>query len=303
MRYSLGIDIGGTTVASGIVNQNGDLIQQVIQDSDPSEREQMFASVVQSVEKLLSHSSIPLDQIYGIGVGVPGKVDRENGVAIYQNNLPWKNFPIVDRLKKEFNISRIVMDNDVYMAAFSEWKEAKLTDELFVYLTLSTGISCSIIQEGEFIRGAGFAGELGLVPVHAPHDDVLIDRLEKVASGPAMTKYGRVKLGDNTLTSEKVFQQYYEGDKLAQQLVENVASSIAHGIYMIVSIIDPHKIVLGGSVAVHNRILLTLIKDKLTEYLIAEQQHILDHMEISTQGNEQGIIGAGLRVFHSFPNS
>lgn len=300
MRYALGIDIGGTTVATGIVNQNGDLIQKVIYDSDSSNRENMYESVVQSVEKLRSQSSIPLDQMEGIGVGVPGKIDRARGIAVYQNNLPWENFPIVARLQETFQMERVVMDNDVYMAAFAEWKQAQLTDELFVYMTVSTGISSSIIQAGKFIRGAGFAGEIGLIPVHAPHEKQLIKRLEEAASGPALETYGQKILVNNELTSKQLFQAYYDGEAKAEQLVENIAHSLAHGIYMIVSILDPHKIVLGGSVIIHNRILLKMIQEKLTKHVIDEQLHILDQIEISTLGNDQGIIGAGLRIFENY---
>ncbi|MDY0409236.1 ROK family protein [Virgibacillus soli] len=300
MKYAIGIDVGGTTVASGIVNHHGDLIQKVIIDSDPTDKEKMFDCVVTSVNKLLTHSSIPLDQIYGIGAGVPGKIDREKGIAVYQNNLPWDNFPFVQRIQEVFHVERVVMDNDVYMAAFAEWKEAGLKDELFVYLTISTGIATSIINGGQFIRGAGFAGELGLIPVFAPHHEEGLARLEKVASGPAIEKFGKEQFMDQTISSKKVFDAYYAGDPKADSLIDEVTTSIAHGVYMINSLLDPHQIMMGGSVATRNPALLHHIKEKLATYLLDEQKHILDHMAISTLGNEQGIIGAGLRVFDTF---
>src|SRR5699024_3929616 len=136
MRYAIGIDVGGTKIASGIVNQQGDLIQQEVVDSDPSDCEKMFEKVVLCVEDLMNHSSIPIIEIYGIGAGVPGKVDVKNGVAIFQNNLPWSNFPFLKRIQDKFKINNITVDNDVYMAAFAEWKAAHLTNELFVYLTI-----------------------------------------------------------------------------------------------------------------------------------------------------------------------
>src|SRR5690625_966889 len=113
MRYAIGIDIGGTKIASGIVNQHGDLIQQEIIKSDPSDREKMFSQVITCVERLMNHSSIPLSEIDGIGAGVPGKIDRDNGVALFQNNLPWRDFPFVKRIQKQFKIECVVLDNDV----------------------------------------------------------------------------------------------------------------------------------------------------------------------------------------------
>lgn len=297
MKYAIGIDIGGTTVASGVVNENGDLIQQKLVHSDSSDREKMFACVVNCVEELLMDSSIPLDQIYGIGAGIPGKVDRENGVAIFQNNIPWSNFPFVKRIQQVFQVDRIVIDNDVYMAAFAEWKKANLsTEELFVYMTISTGVSCSIIQDGEFIRGNGFAGELGLIPISIREDRQKIERLEQLVSGPALERFAKEKYQDESMTSKKVFQAYYDTDQKAVQLIEDFVATLTQGIYTMNSLLDPHKIVLGGSVATHNPVLLKMIKQELADYLLDEQKHILRNLEISSMGNGQGIIGAGLRV-------
>lgn len=297
MTYAIGIDIGGTTIASGIVNQYGDIIQREIINSDPTDREKMFERVVTCVERLLTHSSIPVDQIDGIGIGVPGKVDRQNGIAVFQNNLPWTNFPIAEKIREKFHVDNVVIDNDVYMAAFAEWSKLGLTDdELFVYLTISTGISCSVIRGGEFIRGAGFAGELGLVPVVAPNEDEPIERLEKIAAGPAIEKYAKEKFQDAQITAADVFKKLSDSDLVAEQLIDDTVSSLTHGLYMVTSLLDPHKIVLGGSVATHNPVLLSRMKEKLATHVIDEQKHILDNIETSTLGNEQGIIGAGLSV-------
>lgn len=309
MRYAIGIDIGGTKIASGILNEHGDIIQQEKVPSDPSDRESMFARVIACVNKLLDHSSIPLDQIVGIGAGVPGKVDVHNGVAIFQNNLPWENFPLAERLKETYDVERVTIDNDVYMATFAEWKKAKLTDELFVYVTISTGISCAIIQGGEFLRGAGFAGELGLIPVlqngceavggdACSDEEVTVEgmRLENVAAGPAMEKAANRRYDATDMTGVKLFAKFYEGDARAVELIEHMADSIAQSVYMLTSIIDPHKIVFGGSIAFYNPKLVELIREKLRLRLIAEQTHILDHLDVSTMENGQGIVGAGLRV-------
>src|SRR5699024_9097072 len=151
MNSAIGNDLGGRTIPSGIVNQKGDVIQQERVNSDPSHREQMPEKVPQCVAEQMDHSGIPMREIYGIGAGVRGKVDRDKGIAVFQNNLPWSNFPFVKRIQDHFKIDKITMDNDVYMAAYAEWKAAGLSDELFVYMTISTGISSSIINAGKFV--------------------------------------------------------------------------------------------------------------------------------------------------------
>ncbi|CQR47140.1 Beta-glucoside kinase [Paraliobacillus sp. PM-2] len=298
MKYAIGIDIGGTKIASGIVNEKGDLIQSEVVESDPSDREKMFERVISCVNQLMNHCSIPTQEIYGIGVGVPGKVDIENGIAVFQNNLPWTNFPLVDRLREALQIENIVIDNDVYMAAYAEWAEAKVSEEeLFAYITISTGISSSFIKGGKFIRGAGFAGELGLVPTYAPGHEKPVERLELVAAGPALQKKARKVFDNEELSPKDVFAKYENGNAVARDLIDDMVSSFAHGIYMINSLLDPHKIVLGGSIATKNPALLGIIKEKLDTHLIDEQKHILDEIHISHLGSDQGIIGAGLRPF------
>src|SRR5699024_3805276 len=164
-------------------------ITLVEKKSNTNDREIMFAQVLKSIRMVQKESGIPFEKIVGTGLGVPGKIDREKGIAVFQNNLPWENFPIVERLKNELPLENIVLDNDVYMATFAEWKATGANpQDTFVYITISTGISCSIIHQGSFIRGNGFAGEIGLLPVyHNPlSEENSIITLEHSASGSAM---------------------------------------------------------------------------------------------------------------------
>ena len=134
----------------GVISDTGVLLERAEVKSDPSDREKMFGRVVEAVEQVLRKSSISIANIEGIGVGVPGKVDRAKGIAIFQNNLPWRQFPITFRLREQFGIERITIDNDVYMVALPNGSGTGKKDETFVYVTISTGISCSIIHKGSF---------------------------------------------------------------------------------------------------------------------------------------------------------
>jgi glucokinase len=286
MKKAIGIDIGGTKIAAGIITESGDLLNRTEVKSDPSDRESMFTQVVIAVEQVLEGTSF--SEIEGIGVGVPGKVDRENGIAVFQNNLPWSQFPIAARLQEQFGAKPITIDNDVYMAAYAEWKAVQgENNETFVYVTISTGIACSIIHHGSFFRGAGFAGELGLIPVLSKEGN---ERLEKIAAGPGIEKIAGVPTKD-------VFTGYINGSQEYQSVINEMTGHLAQGLYSISSLIDPHKMVFGGSVIVNNPFMLELIKEKLKIYQIPEQQHLLDQMSISTLAQNNGVVGAGLRVF------
>ena len=294
MKKAIGLDIGGTKIAAGIVTEQGELLGRVEVKSDPSSREAMFARVCEAVEQVLNECSISVEQIEGIGAGVPGKVDRKEGIAIYQNNLPWGNFPVRERLAERFKERRITIDNDVYMAAFAEWVSQKDLEETFVYITISTGIASSIIHKGDFIRGAGFAGELGLIPVLIGDSN---ERLEKIAAGPGIQKLAEKELKQDIASTKDVFDRFLSGAEGYDVIIEQIAEYIAQGIYSISSLIDPHRIVFGGSVIVNNPFLLVLIKNKLKAHQLVDQQHLLNHLYISGLREHNGVIGAGLRVF------
>ena len=296
VTYALGVDIGGTKIATVIIDQYGEIVKRSEVASDPSDKEKMFEQVIKSIEMVFEGSKVQLNDIQGMGVGVPGKVDRENGIAVFQNNLPWRDFPIVSRLQDYFSFENIVIDNDVYMATFAEWKVSNTSkQDTFVYLTISTGISCSIIHQGSFIRGNGFAGELGLFPVLAGSSLNGIENLEKLASGPAIKKLAEKRFNNPNLTTSEFFSKYEENDEVAIALMNEVVGSLAHGIYSIICLLDPQKVVLGGGVINNNPFLLDLIKESLKQYLIPEQQHCLECLYTSKLKGDSGIVGAGLK--------
>lgn len=295
MKYGLGVDVGGTKIATVIIDQHGKIISRVEVPSAPFDKEKMFEQVVNSIDNVLVKSKLDISMIEGMGVGVPGKVDRDNGIAIYQNNLPWQKFPIVDRLKERFPIQNIVIDNDVYMAAYAEWMVSDANDKsTFVYVTVSTGISCSTIHNGTFIRGNGFAGELGLFPVLSNSSLKGIHNLEKIASGPAIQKQAERFMNQINITTRDFFMGFEKDDENAQKLMSEVTESLAHGIYSIVCLLDPQKIIFGGGVIYNHPFLLDLVKEKLDYYVISEQKHTLNRMQTSKLKENAGVVGAGL---------
>ncbi|MCQ6520664.1 MULTISPECIES: ROK family protein [Bacillus] len=295
MKKAVGIDIGGTKIAAGVISETGELLERAEIKSDPLDREKMFGKVVEAMEQVLRKSSISIADIEGIGVGVPGKVDFEKGIAVFQNNLPWRQFPISVRLQEQFGIQRITIDNDVYMAAYAEWRATHVKeDETFVYVTISTGISCSIIHRGSFFRGAGFAGELGLIPVLTRGGN---ERLEKIAAGPGIQRIAERALHVDTISTKDVFASYKNGVPEYQSIINEVTDYLAQGLYKISCLLDPHRMIFGGSVIVKNPFLLELIKVKLKNFQLPEQQHLLEQMSISTLAQNNGVVGAGLRVF------
>src|SRR4051812_23562241 len=111
MTFSLGIDIGGTKIAGALVDHKGEYYFRTELPSLPNDPENMFQQVVSVITSVLDQANYRIEEIKGIGIGIPGKVEQEKGIAVFQNNLPWRNFPIVERLKKHFS-TNFCLDND-----------------------------------------------------------------------------------------------------------------------------------------------------------------------------------------------
>lgn len=304
---SLGVDIGGTKIAAGIINEQGYCLDRIELPSISDDSEKMFEQVKNSISLVLEKGNYKLEELAGIGIGVPGKVDHQNGLAIYQNNLPWVDFPLVDRLN-EFYPTKFVLDNDVYMAAFGEWYTAgENRHETFVFLTISTGISCCTIHNGHFVRGAGFAGEIGLsiVDDHPLPSKYLNDGcLEAVASGPAIAHYTNIKRNlsseSDKWTTKDVIDAYFSGEPLVTEIMQNIFKYIAIGIHSITCLVDPDKLILGGGVINHNPKLINPILEEIDKLLVPEQKDFLHRVQASKLMGDAGIIGAGLRALEDF---
>lgn len=293
MKKAIGVDIGGTKIAAAIVYEDGSIAHETKVISDTSSREKMYDSVCLAIDKVLELGQLT-NEVLPFGVGVPGLINREEGIAIFQNNLPWDDFPIAQRLTDSYpNCEKVVIDNDVYQAAYAEWLAANLgAEDTMIYLTISTGISSAILQGGKFLRGKGFAGEVGLLLVYVPGKGETT--LEKLASGPALAEKGRDVYNDGTINAKEIFARYYHKEDQAATLINEWADELVRGLHALICILDPQKIIMGGSVITNNPKILDLLKTKLARKLIDAQKDRIEVLDLSRYPNNAGIIGAGL---------
>lgn len=296
MMYYIGVDIGGTKVLSVLANKNGTILDQFQTKSNTDNAETLFDSVTQTIDTLLKNNDVTNTQLQTIGVGLPGLVDSKEGVAVYQSNIPWQNFPISKRLKEKYQ-THVVIDNDVAVAAYSEWHQEP-TSKTFVYVTVSTGIAMTTIINGEIFRGNGFAGELG--QTFFMHNGEY-QRLENIISGPALRNRYRAVTGNKSLNTKDLFNHYKDNED-AKSIIDEAAQMMAVALYQVNALIDPDTIVFGGSVITHNPEYLEAIKQKLSDMLLPDQAHILNRMYISKAQNQQGARGAVLQAIRIVSN-
>lgn len=294
MKKALGIDIGGTKIAAGMINEAGLIEKEVTVASQPKNAEAMFQALCTAIDTVLASSNV---QPAHVGLGVPGLVDRRNGIAVFQNNLPWHHFPLRQELQRRYpQFASITLDNDVYQAAFAEWHLHQLSqDDTLVFLTVSTGVSCAVMTNEHFLRGQGFAGEVGLLPTTIKNQ-----RLEHVVSGPGLAEQGKHAYNDGTVEAAEIFLRYASGEPIAQRLISDWVKHLSQGIYTLCCVLDPSKLILGGSVLLKNPMMLEIIRNEVRQLALDVQQSQAQRIVLSSLGNKGGMIGAGLASLSAF---
>lgn len=294
MKKSLGIDIGGTKIAIAEVHENGTTENIQTASTNTESAELLFEQVVNLIQRFLEKFEATLEDYQGIGIGLPGMVDPKSGIAVFQNNIPWQNFPVRERLKEVYGDINVEIQNDVKVATLAESAQVDLPRQsTFAYYTISTGVAVTYMINGQLISGAGFAGEVGFLPV--PYDGDILG-LEQAAAGPGIARLASEKLG-RELTTAEVFELAKEEDEVATEVIE--ASAFAHALclHSMVCHLDPHMIVIGGSVATKNPDFIEKIKSALEPMLHDVQMHIMGNIFVSSLGADNGVIGAGMLVF------
>lgn len=300
---SIGVDVGGTKIATALVSKDGGLSAYKSVATIASDTEKCFNQIVQEIHDLLFREGMQLKDVEGIGIAFPGKVDPDKGIAIYQNNVPFPNFPLVSRLQDLF-ATNVMIDNDVYCAALAEWRLSSQEANM-IYVTVSTGISCAIVHNGNIYRGNGFAGELGSIFLNISSirsTNNLEETLECLASGPALVKIARGKRGKYTAcqSAKDVLEKYRQSDAVIVDIIHEFCSQLAHATHTLDCLFDAEKIVFGGGVMANHPHLLQLIKDDLSSWGYPSIAHKLNLCHLRENSS---ILGAGLQLYQSKSNS
>ncbi|MGC7927544.1 ROK family protein [Lysinibacillus sp. VIII_CA] len=291
MSHILVADVGGTKLATALFSQHQQLLIKREVPSDISTRDALFHCLINSFELLCMEKKLSFKDISKVSIGLPGIVDVQKGLAIYQNNIPWRNFPICERLVEFFPHAQIMMDNDVHMAAWGEYNARRFQKETMVYVTLSTGISCCTIVNGEFLRGTGLAGEIGFNIVgHAG------ETLEESVAGPAIEKLGRVLLGNSAIRLKDMMELYYKGDPIMEKVLQQIIDCMEKQLHQMILMLDPHCIVLGGGFFNHQTKIIEQIKEVIQQRLLRTPFEGKEQIiESSIRKAEAGLYGASMK--------
>jgi glucokinase len=307
-KYYVGIDLGGTFIKGGIVNDLGEL---VIDDKTPTESQFGATKVAENIANLAKSllKKLGLDgcDVEGIGMGVPGMIDSKSGTVIYSNNLGWEDFKIGATVEQLTGLT-VKIANDANVAALGEVKFGAAKDcENAVLFTLGTGVGGGIVADGKLLEGNKSAGaELGHSVIVVDGEQCTCGRkgcLEAYASASALIRDTKRAMENNKdskmweiggldKVTGKVAFDYYHTDKYAKAVVDSYVKHLACGITNAANIFRPETVLLGGGVCAQGDNLVKPLQKLVNEEIFAGQMGPQVPVRIAELGNLAGILGA-----------
>lgn len=304
-KYVVGVDLGGTKVATALITTDGDIIKRVRLDTMSEQGpETLINRIAQSVKDVQQGLNI-----LGVGVASPGPLDSDNGVVLYTPNLAgWTNVPLRDKLHAALQ-SEVKLANDANAAAWGEYVfGAGRGTQNMIYITISTGIGSGLVLNGELFVGTNtFAGELGHTIINP--DGVRcgcgnIGCWEACASGTAIGRYAQEAVADGPtkiadlaqeegvpVSAKHVFEAVQLGDEVAQEIFDKVVHFIGIGLTNTIHAYNPERIVIGGGVSNAGDLLFDAIRKKTDELLMSPYRGTCDIVPAQL-GNDVGVLGA-----------
>ncbi|GGA79520.1 ROK family protein [Ornithinibacillus halotolerans] len=298
-EVSLGIDIGGTKIAAGLVTRDGKLLEHQTFPT-PSESSE---SILLVLKQIVSQFTDVEHTVVGIGIGSAGQVLHEKGqiLSATDNLKDWNNIHIVDELKKVTDLP-IWLDNDANAFAVAEYifGEARGTKDL-IGLTLGTGVGGGVVSGGKLLHGQwGAAGELGHITVnmHGPTCNCGSKGcLEVYASGTGIAN--RMKDRSNKeMSSKEVFALYEAGNGLAMEVIDEAIEALTYGMISLIHTFNPTVIVLGGGLLQRQKWLAEKVRKSVPQKGMDSLVKPVKIM-VSNLGEHAGVIGAASLAWYT----
>lgn len=311
--YNIGIDLGGTNIAIGIVDENYNI---VLKDKVPTRTERPTSAIMDDManlcKSLVERLNLTFEDIGSAGIATPGAVDIANGVVRYSPNIKMENYPIAQELKNRIPVKNVFVENDANAAALAEAKAGagKGLDDV-VMITLGTGVGGGIVIGGKLYSGFNYAGaELGHTVIEFGGRQCNCGRkgcFEAYSSATGLINMTKEKLAEtkdtimwemvdgdiNNTSGRTAFDASRKGDKAGKEVVDMYIGYLACGIANIINIFQPEVLCIGGGVCGEGDYLLNPLKELIKQNSYGyERQAKNTELKIAKLGNDAGIIGA-----------
>jgi glucokinase len=307
MPLAIGVDIGGTKVAAGLVDEQGRIVASARRDTpshDPARIEEIIADVVQELQA--AH------EVEAVGIGAAGFVDAARSTVIFAPNLAWRDEPLRVNVEKRCGLP-VVVENDANAAA---WAEARFGagrgEQYLVVLTVGTGLGGGLVTGGELYRGRqGIAAEFGHVTVepggrrcgcggrgcwerYASGRALILEAQELATVSPAIAGRLLELAGGQpeAITGLHVTRAAQDGDEAAREAFRVIGTWLGQGMAALAAVLDPEVFVLGGGVSAAGELLRGPAERSLQERITARAYRQVPAVRLAEFGPEAGIVGA-----------
>jgi glucokinase len=307
MALAIGVDIGGTKVAAGLVDEQGGIVASARRDTpshDPARIEEIIADVVRELQASR--------EVEAVGIGAAGFVDAARSTVVFAPNLAWRDEPLRVNVEKRCGLP-VVVENDANAAA---WAEARFGagrgQQYLVVLTVGTGLGGGLVTGGELYRGRqGIAAEFGHVTVepggrrcgcggrgcwerYASGRALILEAQELATVSPAIAGRLLELAGGRpeAITGLHVTRAAQEGDEAALEAFRVIGTWLGQGMAALTAVLDPEVFVLGGGVSAAGELLREPAERSLQERITARAYRQVPAVRLAEFGPEAGIVGA-----------
>ncbi len=310
--YYIGIDLGGTNIAVGIVNENFEIVKK---GSTPTKADRDSDAIMADMGalccRLMAEMGLTAKDIKAAGIAAPGAVNPETGVITYSCNLPFRNYCLTEALKRYCPVENVYLENDANAAALGEAmggvaKGAKLS----LMITLGTGLGGGVILDGKVYSGFNYAGaELGHVVIEydgAPCSCGRKGCWEAYSSATGLVRMTKERMeadpdtamwamcgGDlSRVSARTAFDAAKKGDKAGAEVVDIYIKYLACGLTNMINIFQPHVLSIGGGICNEGDYLLKPLCEIVERDQYTRDNAVKTKICIAQLGNDAGIVGA-----------
>jgi glucokinase len=306
---TVGIDIGGTKVMAGVVDADGQILEQV--RAETPEKSKSPRVVEDTIAELVLDLSDRHD-VHAVGIGAAGWVDADRSRVLFAPHLAWRDEPLKDALTTRLAVP-VMVDNDANTAAWGEWRfGAGRGEDHLVMITLGTGIGGAVLEDGRVRRGKyGVAGEFGHMQVvpgghrcpcgnrgcweQYSSGNALVREARELAAAESPVAYGIIDRVDGQIgeiTGPLITELARDGDAMCTELLQDIGHWLGVGIANLAAAIDPGGFVIGGGVSAADELLTDPARDAFKRHLTGRGYRPEATIKKAQLGPEAGMVGA-----------
>ena len=305
----IGIDVGGTNLKAGLVNEEGTIVAVERTPLDFQGPEPFAETLAQLAAAVMERGGVEVKDVAYVGMGIPGAV--KGGEILYTANIPMKNVPLEALFRKYLDLP-VLLGNDADCAAVGEWScGAGRGTKHFVVITLGTGVGGGMILNGKLYSGCGAGGEVGHIVIkqdgvpcncgrrgcweaYASATGLIRETKEAMEQHPESALHA-VAAANGGVEGRTAFQAAEQGDETALAVCRAYAEYLAAGLTNLVNILHPEAVALGGGVAAApEHLLLEPVREIVARECYARHVDQVPRIIRAELGNDAGIIGAAM---------